>query len=180
MNQRLKLRNRYRFVFEGDVSIVRRNGSVDRFTRLEVSIKNLLTDEGLNDVLSKYYKGSSYSAAFFMLLIDANGFTAIAADDTAAQIGGTNDWEEITSEYDQSTRPSISFGSVASQSVDGSAAPCVFTVNAEVTIQGAGIVTNSTKGGTSGVLVGVAELDDPVTIGSGSIQVYPVCSAESA
>ena len=63
-------------------------------------IKNLVTNEGLNDWLTQYLKGAAYTAAFNVGLIDNAGFTAIAAGDTYAQIDGTNGWAELT-DYDE-------------------------------------------------------------------------------
>src|SRR3712207_4389610 len=50
--------------------------------------ENLVTDEGLNDLLSKYFKGAAYTAAFFVGLKLAG---TIAAADTAASHAG---WTE--------------------------------------------------------------------------------------
>lgn len=116
-----------------------------------VEERNLTTNEGLNDALSKYFKGSSYTASFFVGLVDNASFTAFAAGDTAAQINGSNGWIELTA-YSESVRQTLTLGSVASQSVDNTGSPAVFTANATKTIKGGFVVTNSTKGGTSGVL----------------------------
>ncbi len=113
---------------------------------------NITVNEGLNDVLSEYFKGASYTASFFVGLVDNASFTAFAAGDTAAQIGGSNGWLESTA-YTAGTRPALTLGSVASQSVDNSGSPASFTMNASGTLKGAFLVTNSTKGGTSGKLI---------------------------
>lgn len=126
-----------------------RNGVV-LWTR---KVPNLVTNEGLNNVLQQFFKGSAYTAGFSIGLVDVSGFTAFAATDTAAQIGGTNAWTEITA-YSQATRQSLVLGSVSGQSVDSTASPASFTMNATKTIKGAFLSTSSVKGGTSGVLYG--------------------------
>jgi len=50
-------------------------------------VENLTVTQGLNDNLTKYFKGSSYTATWFVGLIDNASFSALAAGDTAAQIG---------------------------------------------------------------------------------------------
>jgi len=111
-------------------------------------IHNLVVDEGLNDSLDKYFKGSAYTAAHYCGL--TSGSPTITAADTLASHSG---WTEVTG-YDETARPTVVWGTVASGSVDNSANKAVFTINASATIGGAFIATDSTKGGTSGVLYG--------------------------
>lgn len=118
-------------------------------------IPNITVNEGLNDILSKYFKGSSYTAAFYVGLIDNASFSALAAGDTAAQIGGSNGWLEATS-YSESVRQTLTLGSVSAQSVDNSASKATFSINGTITIKGAFVVTSSTKSGTSGLIYGEA------------------------
>lgn len=114
---------------------------------------NLVVNEGLDDILEKYYKGSSYTAAFYVGLTD--GTPTFAATDTAATIGDTSvDWAEVTA-YDEAVRQTLTLGSVSSQSVDNSASKATFTISTNsTTIGGAFLSTDDTKDGTDGVLVG--------------------------
>ena len=109
---------------------------------------NLVTTAGLNDLLTQYFKGSAYTAAFYV------GVTAstptFAAGDTMSSHGG---WTE-SSAYSQSTRPSLTLGTASSGSIDNSASKAQFSINGTATIGGAFIATNSTKGGTTGTLYG--------------------------
>ena len=115
-------------------------------------IENLVVNEGLNDALDKYFKGSGYTAAHYVGLTDST--PNFQAGDTAAQIGGTNDWAEVTA-YDEAARQTATWGSVSGQSVDNSASKAVFTIDTNsTTIGGAFLATSSVKGGTSGVLYG--------------------------
>ena len=63
-------------------------------------------------------------------------------------------WTEVTA-YDESARPQVTWGSVSGGSVDNSANKATFTINADnTTIGGLFLSTNSTKGGTTGLLYG--------------------------
>lgn len=111
--------------------------------------ENLVVNVGLNDLLDKYFKGSSYTAAHYVALLD--GTPTMAAGDTMASHAG---WVEVTA-YDEATRPVFTTGTVASQSVSNTASKATFTISTNATvIGGCALVTNSTKGGTSGTLYG--------------------------
>lgn len=123
---------------------------------------NTVVNVGLNDVLDKYWKGSSYTAAHYVGLTD--GTPTPAAGDIMSSHAG---WTEVT-DYSEATRELLVLGSVSSQSVDNSASKASFSINGTATVGGAFITTNSTKGGTTGTLVSVAafsEGDKSVTSG---------------
>lgn len=141
-----------------------------------VEIENLVTTEGKNDILTQYLKGSSYTAAFYVGLVDNAGFTAYAAGDTAAQIGGTNGWAESAA-YSNSTRVAWSGGTASGGSIDNSASTANFNINATKTIRGAFLVTNSTKSGTSGKIYGEADFASSRSVLSGdTLQVTVTCT----
>lgn len=125
-----------------------RDGNV----KWEDEARNLVTTAGKNDLLDKYLKGSAYTAAWFVGLIDLTSYSAIAAADTAASHAG---WIEATA-YSESTRPALTLGTVAAGSVDNSASKATFSINATKTIKGAFTISNSTKGGTTGTLYNAA------------------------
>lgn len=112
------------------------------------NFRNTVMTGGKNDILDKYFKGSAYTATWFVGLIQSDNFTAIAAADTMSSHAG---WEEGTT-YDEATRQTLTLGTPAAGSVNNSASKAVFTISATKTIKGAFIVTNSTKGGTTGTL----------------------------
>ena len=109
---------------------------------------NLVTTAGLNDLLTQYFKGSAYTAAFYVGVTGAT--PTFAAGDTMSSHGG---WTE-SSAYSQATRPALTLGTVSSGSIDNSASKAQFSINGTATIGGAFIATNSTKGGTTGTLYG--------------------------
>lgn len=112
-------------------------------------VVNLVVNAGLDDSLDKHLKGAAYTAAWYMMLTD--GTPTVAAADTMSSHAG---WAEVVA-YSQATRPAITWGSVASQSVDNSGSPAAFSINANgTTIGGAGVTSNNTKSGTAGILYG--------------------------
>jgi hypothetical protein len=111
-----------------------------------VMAPNLITTAGKNDLWDKYLAGSSYTAAWYMGLVDNSGFSAYAAGDTSSSHSG---WTESTA-YSNSTRPAVSWNAASSGSKASTSTS--FTINASATLDGAFLISNSTKGGTTGVL----------------------------
>jgi hypothetical protein len=136
----LKTRNKYTFECY----------SADGTLKWKEEVYNIVVNEGLNEILNKFWKGSTYTAAFYVGLVSST--PTIAAADTMASHGG---WTEVTG-YSEANRQALTLGTVASQSVDNSASKAVFNINATVTIGGAFVTTNNTKGGTTGILIGGA------------------------
>lgn len=111
-------------------------------------IENLVTTIGKNDALDKYLSGSAYTAAWYMGLIGSASYTTGAAiGDTSASHGG---WVEDQS-YSQANRPTAAFNA-ASGGNKALTAALAFTMNAGVTIKGCFLISNATKGGTTGTL----------------------------
>jgi hypothetical protein len=136
---------------------------------------NLVVDEGLNDSLDKHLKGSSYTAAWYCGL--TNTTPTFAAGNTMASHSG---WVENVT-YSQSTRPAVTFGTVASKSVDNSASKAVFSINGTTTVGGAFMVTVSTKGGSTGILYGGAAFSADRSVLSGdTLNVQITCTAAAA
>jgi hypothetical protein len=113
---------------------------------------NLVTTQGRTDLLEKYFRGSTYTASWFVGLIDSVSYSAIAAGDTAASHSG---WTEATA-YTEANRPAFSPAAASAGSLDNSASKATFSINATKTIKGAFVISNSTKGGTTGILYNAA------------------------
>lgn len=112
----------------------------------EAEEDNLVFDAGINDLLTQYFKGAAYTAAWFVGLVTSPA-TYAAADTMAAHAG----WAENVA-YSEAVRQTLTLGAVAAKSVNNSASKAVFTANGAATISGAFLCSNSTKGGTTGVL----------------------------
>jgi len=126
----------------------------------EAESKNLVVNVGLQDMNAKYFTGSAYTAAWYIGLYGAGASNTPAASDTMSSHAG---WTENTG-YSNATRPACTFGTptTANPSVaTNSASPASFTINATSTVGGAFLVSNSTKGGTTGTLYSAADFSAP-------------------
>jgi hypothetical protein len=124
----------------------------------EDSMHNLVVNEGLQSMNTQYFKGSSYTAAFYLGLITGPGSgTSYAAADTLASHAG---WTEYT-DY-SGARKAVTFGtaSTADPSVIATSAAVSFTISGSGgTVAGAFLCTVSS--GTSGVLFSEADFQSP-------------------
>jgi len=116
----------------------------------EDTFHNLVVNEGLQDLNNKYFKGVTYSAAWYLGLVTGPGSgTTYAAGDTLVTHGG---WTEFTN-Y-SGNRKAVTFGSptLADPSViSNTASPSSFVISgAGGTVAGA-FLTNVSSG-TSGIL----------------------------
>lgn len=114
--------------------------------------KNTVTTVGKNDLLTQYFKGSSYTAAWYCGLISSTSYSAISAADTMSSHAG---WLEAGAAnaptYSQSTRVALTFGTASAGSLATSSASS-FTFTGSGTIKGMFGTTVSTKDGTTGIL----------------------------
>ena len=126
----------------------------------EAEKNNLVVNVGLQDMNAKYFTGSGYTAAWYIGLYGAASSNNPAAGDTAASHGG---WTELTS-YSQATRPQAVFGTATTADpsvISNTLSVAQFSINATVTVGGAFLISNNTKGGTSGVLFSAADFQSP-------------------
>ena len=124
----------------------------------ETSEHNLVVNQGLQDMNTQYFKGSTYSATFFLGLITGPGSgTTFAAADTLA----SKAWTEFT-DY-AGSRKSVTFGTATTADpsvISNSASPSSFTISgAGGTVAGAFLCTVAS--GTSGVLFSESDFQAP-------------------
>lgn len=120
----------------------------DGSLRWAVDVHNIVTTVGKNDLLTNYFKGASYTAAWYVGLVDNASFSAYAAADTMGSHAG---WIEGTP-YSNATRVVWTGGTAAAGSIDNSASVAAFNINATLTVRGAFLTSVNTKGGTTGIL----------------------------
>lgn len=108
-------------------------------------VTNLITTEGKNDLLDKYFKGSAYTAAWFMGLAGVG--TKAAADTLASHAA----WAE-SNPY-TGNRKAITFGTTAAGS--NTATACSYAITGSATVAGAFVANVNT--GTTGVLYSVTD-----------------------
>jgi hypothetical protein len=126
----------------------------------EVSTHNLVVNVGLQDMNTQYFKGSAYTAAWYIGLYGAGASNTPAAGDTMASHAG---WTEAVP-YSNATRPAATFGTATTADpsvIDNSASPASFTINATATVGGAFLVSNSTKSGSTGILFSASDFTAP-------------------
>jgi hypothetical protein len=101
------------------------------------SAKNLVVNTGLQDMNTKYFKGVSYSAAWYIGLVTGpNSGNTYAAADTLASHSGWN--EDIS--YSGGDRITATFGTATTADpsvIDNSGAVAVFAITGTTTIAGA-------------------------------------------
>lgn len=124
---------------------------------------NTVMTAGKNDLLTNYFKGSSYTAGFFVGLVDNASFSAISAADTSASHAG---WTEAVP-YSNATRPALTLGTASAGSIDNSASKASFTINGTATVNGAFVSTLSTKSGTTGLLYSASSFGSTRSVLSG-------------
>lgn len=126
----------------------------------EASTPNLVVNVGLQDMNTKYFTGSGYTATWFIGLYGAAASNNPAAGDTASSHAG---WTEVTT-YSNATRPAATFGTATTADpsvISNSASPASFSINGTATVGGAFLISNSTKGGTTGTLFSAADFQSP-------------------
>lgn len=121
---------------------------------------NLVVNVGLQDMNTKYFSGSSYTAAWYIGLYGAASSNNPSASDTMSSHGG---WTEVTA-YSQATRPACSFGTATTADpsvITNSGSPATFSINGTTTVGGAFLTSDNTKGGTTGTLFSASDFQSP-------------------
>ena len=132
----------------------------DGVLKWEAAKHNLVVNVGLQDMNAKYFTGSSYTAAWFIGLYGSGATNNPAAGDTAASHVG---WTEVVA-YSQATRPAATFGTPTTANpsvISNSGSAAQFSINGTTTVGGAFLISNNTKGGTTGILFSAADFQAP-------------------
>lgn len=119
---------------------------------------NLVVNVGLQDMNNKYFTGSTYTAAWYIGLVNGTAAsTTYSGGDTLPTHPG---WTENTSYT--GNRKAITFGTATladPSNINNASSAASFTMNANATIAGA-FVTNVATG-TSGLLFSEADFNSP-------------------
>lgn len=125
----------------------------------EDAVPNLVVNEGLQNMNTQYFKGSTYTAAWYMGLITGPGAsTTIAAADTLASHAG---WTEFTN-Y-SGNRPAITFGTASTADpsvISNSGAPSSFSISSSGGVVAGAFICSVTTG-TSGILFSASDFQSP-------------------
>jgi hypothetical protein len=129
--------------------------------------KNLTTNQGRQDMNAKYFLGSSYTAAWFIGLVNNTPTPSYAVADTMASHAG---WVETT-DYSGTDRATATFGtattadpSVISNSVASGGTVASFGITGTVTIDGAFLTATQDNSTNTGVLFSVAAFESQVIV----------------
>lgn len=128
-------------------------------------VRNLVTTEGKNEIIDKYFKGSSYTASWYLGL---KGTGSAAAGDTLASHSG---WTEGTPYA--GNRPAVTWGTTSGGS--NTATTVSISINATATVAGAFLAT--VNSGSSGKLYSASDFSASRSVASGdTLNVTPTVS----
>lgn len=132
--------------------------------------QNLITKEGLVDVLNTYFINSKAKQAGFYLAL-FSGATAPAANWTAANFATVaNEITSLTEGYTSATRPQFNPTSATDQTyIDNLANTARLTIatSSQLNVTGTALLTNSARGGVTGVLISATKYAAPRTFQNG-------------
>lgn len=121
---------------------------------------NLVVNVGLQYMAGTALTSTTQVTTWYIGLYGAGASNTPAAGDTAASHVG---WTEVTP-YSNATRPTATFAAATNANpsvVTNSASPAAFSINASSTVGGAFLISNNTKGGTTGTLFSAADFQAP-------------------
>ena len=121
---------------------------------------NLVVNVGLADMNTKYFKGSGYTAAWYIGIYGPAASNNPSSTDTMASHAG---WTEVTA-YSNVTRPAATFGAATTADpsvIANSASPAQFLVNASANVGGAFLTSGDLPGGSSGTLFSASDFAAP-------------------
>jgi len=154
MQSRVKLHGRWFVeVYDGEIMIA------------EYDIWNTIVTVGLNHWLDVAFHGETQVDPWYIGLIEDSGWSGVVAGDTMASHAG---WTECTA-YSEANRVEYNEAAAAAGVTTNSANKAEFSMNATKTLKGAFLVSDNTKGGSSGTLFAAGAFsggDQPVVSGN--------------
>ena len=126
----------------------------------EQKSKNLVVNVGLAYMNESFFKGSGYTAAWYVGIYGPASTNNPSSADTMASHAG---WTEVTA-YTNATRPAATFGAATTADpsvIANSAAVAQFLINASANVGGAFLTTGDLPGGTSWVLFSASDFAAP-------------------
>ncbi len=133
-------------------------------------IPNLIVTEGLAHILNVSLGSTAKPANYFLALF--TGATAPAANWTASNFASVaSEIVSLTEGYTSATRPQWSPTNTATGSIDNmtTVASVTIATATSLNVTGAALLTNSTRGGTTGVLVSATKYASARTFQNGDI-----------
>lgn len=118
----------------------------------------------INDMLDDYFNNGTTPTAFYLGLISNTGFTALSSSDSSSSHSG---WTEETG-YSESTRPAWGPGSAAA-GLKTNSTPITFTATSDLAVKGLFVISNSTKGGSTGILWSTGTISTVKNVSTGQI-----------
>ena len=126
----------------------------------ELESKNLVVNVGLQYMAGVALTSTTQITTWYIGLYGAGASNTPAATDTASSHLG---WTEVTP-YSNATRPAATFAAATNANpsvVTNSASPAAFNINATQTVGGAFLISNNTKGGSTGTLFSASDFTSP-------------------
>ena len=122
--------------------------------------KNLVVNVGLQYMAGSALTSVAQITTWYLGLYGAGAANTPAAGDTMASHAG---WTEVTA-YSNANRVTATFVTATTANpsvVTNTASPAVFNINGTATVGGAFLISNSTKGGSTGVLFSASDFQSP-------------------
>jgi len=129
--------------------------------------KNLTTNVGRQDMNDKYFSGTTYTAAWYIGLVNNSPTPVYSVTDTMSDINTGGVWTETT-DYSGSNRATADFGtatsadpSVIANTVASGGTVASFSITGTVTIDGAFLTNTQDNSTYTGILFSVAAFESP-------------------
>jgi hypothetical protein len=128
----------------------------------EEKTHNLVVNQGLQNMNTQFFKGVSYSAAWYIGLVNNSPTPSFSANDTLDSHGG---WDEVVPTVGYSgNRKAATFGTATTADpsvISNSGSPAQFSMSTTVTVNGAFLCNAASGSLITDVLFSVAAFQSP-------------------